>query len=930
MEMEIIDGLPQITPFGMTEWHSKHMSRTIEAWMQVLNMDKNAPFYKLKVNPQDTPELEYIERGNFYLAYIESGKKNKLLRPIVDPDLVFGPDGDLSYPRIFAESGNFNIPQKQKKEGKTPSAFSYARVNIKPANSKEIISIMGHVKDLKSLNLLLPRVSRKGYFSAKLNEGRKVIDALSNSAFTKSSSANFDFYCRSTFLDNLLRGGFPVTINIAAQKTVFYAYARKHGDLERDYNAFLLEPSYYSQGNGAYRDMNQNRRNDTFFNTAVGDANILTFLNAIQPDGFNPHLMEGVTLFIKDRKALDGILKANIRNTADRNKTKQFLAKDFTPGSFVTFLEEKKVDTRRGEEALLKEVLSVSGKEDIVSPGEGYWVDHWTYNIDLFENYLALYPERLRNLLLERKFTFYDTYLKTNPRDEKYVYADGKVRQLGSVVEDEEKRRIIEHRPREQYKVRTRHGKGDVYKTSLLVKLLCIIANKMASLDPFGIGIEMEAGKPGWCDSLNNLPGVFGSSLCETFELKRLIGFLHASFRDLDLSSEYNISFPREISDFMIHLHRLVNKNLSSRSKNADFEYWDYSWQRKEEYRRRVWYGFEGREALLSIAEIKVILDSFLRKIESGLKKGFSKKDKLTHTYYINEVTRFEFIKKGGKPKLNKNGLPNIKALAFRHNPLPLFLEGPVHALRVQENIKDVKALYRAVKMSGLYDRKLKMYKINAPLKGMPDDIGRSTIFTPGWLENESIWLHMEYKYLLELLRKGLYEEFFSDFKNCLVAFQDPHRYGRSILENSSFLVSSAYPDESLHGNGFVARLTGSTTEFLTMWLFMCAGKRPFKVDEKKEVFFELKPVLPAWLFTKEGNRFPKDSFSFSFLGGTLIVYHNPKRRDTFSKNGVKAASYILRKKNGEEVVLKGNVIPSPVALEIRDGLYERIDVALS
>ena len=29
-----------------------------------------------------------------------------------------------------------------------------------------------------------------------------------------------------------------------------------------------------------------------------------------------------------------------------------------------------------------------------------------------------------------------------------------------------------------------------------------------------------------------------------------------------------------------------------------------------------------------------------------------------------------------------------------------------------------------------------------------------------GWLENESIWLHMEYKYLLELIRNGMYEAF--------------------------------------------------------------------------------------------------------------------------------------------------------------------------
>ncbi len=26
--------------------------------------------------------------------------------------------------------------------------------------------------------------------------------------------------------------------------------------------------------------------------------------------------------------------------------------------------------------------------------GEGFWVDHWTYTLDLIESYLAIYPEK--------------------------------------------------------------------------------------------------------------------------------------------------------------------------------------------------------------------------------------------------------------------------------------------------------------------------------------------------------------------------------------------------------------------------------------------------------------------------------------------------------------------------------------------------------
>src|SRR5207249_3924825 len=73
---------------------------------------------------------------------------------------------------------------------------------------------------------------------------------------------------------------------------MFHAYTRKHGDMERDYNFFELSPTYFSQGNGNYRDVNQNRRSETLLHPAVGAANIETFFNLLQMDGFNPLVIQ--------------------------------------------------------------------------------------------------------------------------------------------------------------------------------------------------------------------------------------------------------------------------------------------------------------------------------------------------------------------------------------------------------------------------------------------------------------------------------------------------------------------------------------------------------------------------------------------------------------------------------------------------------------
>jgi hypothetical protein len=200
----------------------------------------------------------------------------------------------------------------------------------------------------------------------------------------------------------------------------------------------------------------------------------------------------------------------------------------------------------------------------------------------------------------------------------------------------------------------------------------------------------------------------------------------------------------------------------------------------------------------------------------------------------------------------------------------------------------------------------------------MPEEIGRCRIFTPGWLENESIWLHMEYKYLLEILKAGLYKEFYADFKKTLIAFQDPERYGRSTLENSSFLVSSAFPDQKLHGNGFVARLSGSTAEFINIWLMMNLGPRPFFIDQNNKLNLKFSPLLAGWLFKKDGT------YSFNFLKEITVTYHNYDRKDTFK---LKAKRIKFSDKNGKTVEITSGTIPAPYAEQIRSCLIKKIDI---
>ena len=924
--MDLLDGTPLIIPYGVSNFFLQKMRRTVEAWMTVENMENGAPFYKLKVDPRDVSEVEFINEGNFYLSTLaRNGKTNGALPVFVDPELIFGQVNDFSCPVNFINDKRFHAPAKQIGQNKLPCAMSLASLKLKKGSAATIYSLMGHMSSKEKLNSMAQRLTRPQFFRDKREENEKIIKELQGPVFTVSGDKSYDLYCLQTFLDNILRGGYPVSCGNNSH--IFYVYSRKHGDLERDYNRFYIDPTYFSQGNGNFRDMNQNRRNDIFFNPDIKDSNILHFYNLIQPDGYNPLVLCGVRFRLRAGVDLTDSLRGKIENK-DIEKLKDVLTAAFTPGRLFMEMESLGIKMKTSWQELLEAVLKNCETIYDAEHAEGFWIDHWTYNLDLVESYLSVYPEKLKDILLDKKeFTFYDNVFSVKPRVEKSLLNDdNKVRQYHALIRDSKKDHMIRKRRHEAHVVRTRKGEGDIYKTTLLVKLLCLTANKLSSLDPFGTGIEMESDKPGWCDSMNGLPGLFGSSTPEVFELQRQIEFMLDALKDLGLEDGCRIKVPEEMHDFLKAIQSIIKKEARLTAKKKDLYYWNNANSSKERYRERVRLGFTGNEKSMAVSELTEMLKLFLSKVKKSAGKAYIASKKIYATYFINEVTDFD--RTGEMDPITD--LPLVKPKKFRSVRVPLFLEGVVRAMRTERDPKKAKALYRALKKTGLYDKKIRMYKINESMDKVSKEVGRCSIFTPGWLENESIWLHMEYKYLLEILRSGLYKEFFHEFRNCLVPFMKPEVYGRSIFENSSFIVSSAFPDERLHGKGFVARLSGSTAELLSMWILMNVGERPFFLNEKGELNLRLKPALPSWLFTKKSqNGFPKNSYAFRFLNKTTIVYHNPRMKNTAGRNSVKIRFLILRYDNGKKLEVKKDTIEWPYAQDVRDRKVKRIDVYL-
>lgn len=912
-ELEILDGMPQIIPYGIQNGQYKEMSNLFKSWADIKNIENRAPLYTMRASSDDSAEVSEIQGGYFYLA-VQNGE----LQPVLyDKNVIFDWDNSMVNAVTFREEGLQGVLAKaQCFANKVPCGFIPVKVTLGAGESCEFAAFSGFAASIDLLNDKAKSFCAEGYVERKVQEARELVASFTKDVWTKSANPLFDQYMEQCYLDNFLRGGIPFVMGKGENKAVVHLFSRKHGDPERDYNFFSIAGEYYSQGNGNYRDVCQNRRNDVFFNPAIGDFNVRHFYSLVQMDGYNPLEIRPCTFVIpeKNKQAAEKLTAEHVEDPEGR--IAGVLAGPFTPGQITNIIAAHQLQVTGDEEELVNGLIELGREQVEAGFGEGYWSDHWDYNLDLVENYLLVYPDRRESLLFgDDSYGFYDSVGVVRPRSETYVINKGKVRQYGSLYHCKEKAA----RPGfvENGTNWLKDKMGNKVTTTLFGKMMTLAVNKFALLDSFCMGIEMEGGKPGWNDAMNGLPGLFGSGMPETLELKRLVDFLlEEAGRQ---APEKEISLPMELTAFMRDIYALLQEGLS------DFDYWDRVASRRERFREEIKFETEGSFTALSFREVKAVLEAFAGKLEKGIERAFAYGQGIMPTYFTFEASEYEpILNEDGTAKISPYGLPGARVKKFSLVQLPFFLEGPARMLSAQGK-KDQKAaeeMCQKIRKTDLYDKKLKMYKTSESIEGISMENGRVRAFTPGWLERESVFLHMEYKYFLGMLKAGLYESYYQAVKDALIPYQNPEIYGRSILENSSFLASSANPDPSVHGQGFVARLSGSTVEMLSMWLGMFLGEGGFTFEEGK-LGFTLAPRLSGDMFDESGEA------SFMLLGSCKVTYHNESGKNTYGEDGVKVCRMELTGEDGRFTVA-GDRLGEEQARKLREGKISELHAYLA
>ena len=840
--VEILDGLAHILPYGLSNAAFKETGNLFRSWMVAEGMPDYA-FVKMRSSTADTAEVCGISGGNFFLPI--GGYKT-----VVDPKTVFGEDRTKTAADVYNKHGiNDETLKNQHNENEFFCAFAHGVQTVQPNKTLTVCALIGYAADEELVKTVKNSLTVSDVLAMR-DEAEREAERIAAKVETHTAFPLFDEYVKQSYFDNVLRGGMPVTVG----GNPYYVFSRKHGDPERDYNAFKIEPMPYSCGNGNFRDVAQNRRNDPLITPECNDFNIKYFFSLLQADGYNPLSVLGLRYVCKD--------------VPDKYKAhEKLLSGKFTVGEAVTAL-----GISGGE---LDEFIKLCTPVCDAKLGEGYWTDHFVYLIDLVTSYLAVYPDKKAELLGCADIRWFRSGARLLPRDKRAVRtANGSIRRLYSIQECGEDG--------------WQKAGGEDYKTSLAAKLVFLALIKLATLDPLGCGIDMEAGKPGWCDATNGLPALFGSNVADGLELLRLVKTLQSL-----LTEQTEIEWASEQNALFDAVYELLESSL------PPDEFYNKANMAKDAYLASAYDGFSGWLSKAAHSKVKSFLALAEAKLENGMARAKSIAGGWLPTYLTFDVKTYEETDDG-----------YIFPTSFEPRALPHFAEGVVKGLAVGDT-----ASYEQAKRSELYDKTLGLFKTSEPLDDETLEIGRIRSFPAGWLERESCFLHMSYKMLLALLEAGLYDEFYNQIKTGLVPFMAAERYGRSILENSSFIVTSNHGDSTKWGKGYQARLTGANAETLSMWRTMMGAERPF-TTENGTLKFELAPKLHKDFFVN-------GRASFTLFGTTKITYINRSGKNTW--DGVKVAKYTLI---GEQTVQTDNVCGA-LAENVRGGKYKQIEVEL-
>lgn len=73
ISVEVLDGMPEVVPYGVSHRNLKELNNLAQAWMHTELSDNGLAFFGVRESIEDTTSVTRTESRNFCAAYDENG-----------------------------------------------------------------------------------------------------------------------------------------------------------------------------------------------------------------------------------------------------------------------------------------------------------------------------------------------------------------------------------------------------------------------------------------------------------------------------------------------------------------------------------------------------------------------------------------------------------------------------------------------------------------------------------------------------------------------------------------------------------------------------------------------------------------------------------------------------------------------------------------
>ncbi len=590
MEIEVVDGLNNIMPYGVNARLQMESSTLVDAYKANELLGDRLAIYSLTTTINDCPHPIEMTRAN--IAYHTAPFGTVYLDPVILNQFVTGETRDISA-ECYGKKGGY---------------FVTYTATIKPEKALTYSFVLDNGYDHSQI-AKIEKIVSSGDFSAlfaDIEQGTKDILKIVTEADGIQSSgdkvATATHYLSTLY--NVMRGGtfergyeFDYDIfmkfitkrnkkatqnkallakikncktvqelkEVAKEDDVLYrlalefmplSFSRRHGDPSRPWNKFNIalkdengEKTVNYEGN--WRDIFQNWEALGLSFPYYYENMVAKFVNASTVDGFNPYRINN-----------DGI------------------------------------DWEKPE-------------EDNPFGGLGYWGDHQiVYLLRLLQGLSSHYPSSLAHMLTDEVFSYANVpYII---KDYSEILKDSK----NTLIFDVEKDEALEQKTLEYgTDAKLLLKDEEVYTVSLAEKLLVPVLSKISNLLPGG-GIWMNTQRPEWNDANNAIVGI-GLSVITVYHTKAYLEFI----RKLFTTQGNAFSFSAEVVEWLEGIKNTLTSHNSA-YKGNEKAILDSMGNVFNDYRNKVYANGFSAKSLISSSEILAFIDEAISLVDYTIEQN--------------------------------------------------------------------------------------------------------------------------------------------------------------------------------------------------------------------------------------------------------------------------------------------------------------------